>query len=264
MGSSEPFASAISEDVGCNLCFHSNICGESDGFSVQEIGVTLSQVLHVHDENELVHDDLASSSDDTCDEMEMPSLPLNSNLSEGLNNSEAVAYHEVGESHLQNLNVGQKIISAIKGSRAQQGILLNSKLSVKWAQDVYDPPVTSESHTVKGHRQRHKFIKDYYKHKHTKSKNSRNSSDRKHIHRSNSNDRKHVHRSSSHSSSSSRAIDQQMLRLQDERSLVSNFFLSKVEDVLDHPVGVQEFKCRGSFCVESSLAPVRLPLGEAS
>lgn len=42
---------------------------------------------------------------------------------------------------------------ALKGSRAQQpeASPRSADLHVKWAPDVYDPPVTSQSHTVQSH-----------------------------------------------------------------------------------------------------------------
>lgn len=45
---------------------------------------------------------------------------------------------------------------ALKGSRAQQPEALprSADLHVKWAPDVYDPPVTSQSHTVQSHSSR--------------------------------------------------------------------------------------------------------------
>lgn len=45
-----------------------------------------------------------------------------------------------------------KLLSAMKGSREKEG-LSAGKLTVKWAPDVYDPPVTLMSHTVKGNKQ---------------------------------------------------------------------------------------------------------------
>lgn len=73
----------------------------------------------------------------------------------------------------------------MKGGRAQEGKPLKSKLSVKWAPEVYDPPATSESHTVKGHIRRLKTLKkDHHKQKHGKSKPYKGSgADRKHVSR---------------------------------------------------------------------------------
>ncbi|XP_041026764.1 uncharacterized protein LOC121266963 [Juglans microcarpa x Juglans regia] len=41
-----------------------------------------------------------------------------------------------------------KLVSALKGSRGKEGVL-QEKLTVKWAPDVYDPTPTSVSHSVK-------------------------------------------------------------------------------------------------------------------
>ncbi|KAJ6804455.1 uncharacterized protein M6B38_183325 [Iris pallida] len=95
-----------------------------------------------------------------------------------------------------------KLISAFKRSWEKQGELLSTKLSVKWAPEVYDPPITSSLHTVKGHHRHyhHKTKKDYNMHNYTKNKSLRGS------------ERKHVHRRSSSSSSS--LVDPRILRLQ--------------------------------------------------
>ncbi|KAG0450768.1 hypothetical protein HPP92_026569 [Vanilla planifolia] len=46
------------------------------------------------------------------------------------------------------LPTNSKLISAMKGGRAQHGNPLSIGMRVKWAADVYDPPATSVSHTV--------------------------------------------------------------------------------------------------------------------
>ncbi|KAH0448268.1 hypothetical protein IEQ34_022068 [Dendrobium chrysotoxum] len=79
-----------------------------------------------------------------------------------------------------------KFVSALKGSRTNQGKPLDPNLHVTWAANVYDPPVTSTSHTVRGHRHCLPKAKtlDYHKHKHMKAKPyNANSGDRKHSHR---------------------------------------------------------------------------------
>ncbi|XP_057480313.1 uncharacterized protein LOC130767462 [Actinidia eriantha] len=64
------------------------------------------------------------------------------------------------------LPVSLKLISAMKGSREKQGFLVE-KLSVKWAPDVFDPPATSQSHTVKSYSQySSKTSKKSHRHKH--------------------------------------------------------------------------------------------------
>lgn len=45
-----------------------------------------------------------------------------------------------------------KLVSALKGSRAKQGIL-PKKRSVTWAPNVYDPPPTSLLHMIRNKRQ---------------------------------------------------------------------------------------------------------------
>ncbi|KAG6697270.1 hypothetical protein I3842_09G190700 [Carya illinoinensis] len=81
-----------------------------------------------------------------------------------------------------------ELVSAMKGSREKRGILQET-LTVKWAPDVYDPPPTLISHTVKSKRSQK------YKNKKNEKRNGRkgqrgNSSqggsgkDKKHIHKS--------------------------------------------------------------------------------
>lgn len=85
----------------------------------------------------------------------------------------------------------QLLVSAMKGSRAKRGIV--TKLSVSWAPDVYDPPVTSDSHTLRPHQRSSR--KSHYKYKPPKgSSGSRSSSGSK-------KDKKHSHHSSSSSGS---------------------------------------------------------------
>ncbi|KAK9279113.1 hypothetical protein L1049_012788 [Liquidambar formosana] len=74
-------------------------------------------------------------------------------------------------------NTTLKLISAMKGGREKQGLRLE-KVTVTWAPDVYDPPATSLSHTVKNHDQQCSRMDKRSgkpKHKH-KSKSSRSNS----------------------------------------------------------------------------------------
>ncbi|RRT69073.1 hypothetical protein B296_00035043 [Ensete ventricosum] len=99
----------------------------------------------------------------------------------------------------------------MKGGRAKEGKPLGSKLSVKWAPDVYDPPATSDSHTVKGHIRRPKTLKkEHHKQKHGKSKSYKGSSA----------DRKHVSRKST-----STMIDSRILRLSPKRTIILNLLI---------------------------------------
>ncbi|CAL5426664.1 unnamed protein product [Camellia sinensis] len=89
----------------------------------------------------------------------------------------------VGQSSLQSHNPTSTSITSFPCSREKQGLHVG-KLSVSWAPDVYDPPATSQSHTVKSHNQHHSMpSKKSYRHKH-KGKSSRSSStDKKHRHK---------------------------------------------------------------------------------
>lgn len=104
----------------------------------------------------------------------------------------------------------QLLVSAMKGSRAKRGIV--TKLSVSWAPDVYDPPVTSDSHTVKPHQRSSR--KGHYKYKPPKG-SSRTSSgskkDKKHSHHSSSSkrDKKPYYRTSNGGSSRTDTSDPQ-------------------------------------------------------
>lgn len=105
-----------------------------------------------------------------------------------------------------------RLVSAMKGTRAKQGIM--TRLSVSWAPDVYDPPVTSDSHTVRGHQRSSR--KGNYKYKPSKSSSTSSRStggtkrDKKHSRHSSSSgkkDRKHNYRSISSGGSSSSRTD---------------------------------------------------------
>ncbi|KAG9453617.1 hypothetical protein H6P81_006521 [Aristolochia fimbriata] len=67
-----------------------------------------------------------------------------------------------------------KLVSALKGGREQRGLPPKAKTNVKWAADVYEPPTTSMSHTVKSSRQYYRSTrrKDNHKHKHKKGSKS--------------------------------------------------------------------------------------------
>ncbi|XP_068637084.1 uncharacterized protein [Aristolochia californica] len=70
-----------------------------------------------------------------------------------------------------------KLVSALKGGREQLGLPPKAKTNVKWAADVYEPPTTSMSHTVRSsHTQRQYYRstkrKDSHRHKHKKGNKS--------------------------------------------------------------------------------------------
>ncbi|XP_077213180.1 uncharacterized protein LOC143848185 [Tasmannia lanceolata] len=150
-----------------------------------------------------------------------------------------------------------KLVSAMKGGREQQGTYWKMKLNVKWADDVYDPPSTSLSHTVKSHHhQRPKNKRRDHKHKHSKGKSTRgNNNEKKH----------HMNRKSSVPADSLR------LRLQahDEMLPLDGFGESSLQAISKRGssflgdesgmevVSTQDSKCGSSF-LRASLAKVHL------
>ncbi|XP_042416158.1 uncharacterized protein LOC122005252 isoform X2 [Zingiber officinale] len=143
------------------------------------------------------------------------------------------------------LPVPPKLISAMKGSRVQHGSPSDLKLHVKWALDVYDPPCTLLSHTVKNnHHQLPKARKNYnnkHKHKH-KAKSARASN----------NDRRTAKRIINNKTESLNA------RLQSTRmaGLLNDYGKSSTEGV-EYTVSNQDSKCGGSFLVQA-LAKVNI------
>ncbi|XP_017698809.2 uncharacterized protein LOC103709078 [Phoenix dactylifera] len=303
MGRSTPCASPTSDDAGCKLSFFSanykqscmeqdqrtygimekNVKGmsledidissitENGDLSIQELGVTFNEVLHIRESHEcLDNSNVMLNQDEFCTDTEMHSLSVDTNMLKGLSKCETMLFSELEmlQSRPLDIDVGEgssrtvvhiegsskpttaKLVSAMKGSRKQEGLLPKIKLSLKWAPDVYDPPSTSESHTVKGHRHHSESIKrDYYKHKHTRSKSSRGSGG----------DLKHAYRRSA-----SNSINRRILRFRvvDDRSTINDRGRSDGE-VLDFAVRTQELKCGSNFCMDS-LSADHFPVANAS
>ncbi|XP_020242184.1 transcription initiation factor TFIID subunit 2-like [Asparagus officinalis] len=151
---------------------------------------------------------------------------------------------------VQPLPMTKMPIPALKGSRAQHGIRLDKKLTVKWAPEVYDPPVSSSSHTVKGHHRHHhhhrsKAKKDHHSHKYSRGKSSK----------SNVPERKH---SSHRRSSTSSLTDPRILRSSRPQPMLNSCGQSKVEP-LDLAVGNHAgIMYGGSSRYMELLAPVKL------
>ncbi|CAL4953958.1 unnamed protein product [Urochloa decumbens] len=192
-----------------------------DDLVVEEIGMALTEVMHANgyeDDEEGPELDEDSRDDDDDD----PVLSMESDSTDDLVDVDSeLAISPTSPSDASELSISKSIddgssihgtprVSAMKGTRAKQGIV--TKLSVSWAPDVYDPPVTSDSHTVRGHQRSSR--KGHYKYKPSKSSSSssRNTSgskkDKKHSRHSSSSssgskkDRKHSHRSTSSGGSS--------------------------------------------------------------
>ncbi|PKU62377.1 uncharacterized protein LOC110102331 [Dendrobium catenatum] len=132
----------------------------------------------------------------------------------------SVSVNNPGEDSMLPLHDSSKFVSALKGSRANKGKPLDRNLRVTWAANVYDPPVTSSSHTVRGHRHRLPKAKtwDYHRQKHMKAKPSNASS---------SGDRKRSHRRST----SSTFLDARMAGMQAlaSKSMQIGFRMAKLE-----------------------------------
>ncbi|KAK3162268.1 hypothetical protein QOZ80_1BG0087580 [Eleusine coracana subsp. coracana] len=228
----EPLADLSVQGVGCRSCVchstyrtpgfeHSYVCCKDDGFEVEiayaqddyvvkEVETALTEVMHVYDDGGADLDEDSDEDDDAPLSLESdstddlvgtdldvvigPAFPIGGSF------ESSVAKSDDGNSS----TIGTlPLVSAMKGTRAKQGI--STKLSVSWAPDVYDPPVTSDSHTVRGHQRSSR--KSHYKYKPAKSSSNRSASsskrDKKHSrHSSSSNnrkDKKHAYRSSSSS-----------------------------------------------------------------
>ncbi|XP_042511782.1 uncharacterized protein LOC122086932 [Macadamia integrifolia] len=148
-----------------------------------------------------------------------------------------------------------KLLSAMKGSREKQGASLR-KLTVKWAPDVYDPPSTTLSHTVKSHnQQRSRTNKKNSKHKH-KGKSSRGCTSEK----------KQYRRTVSNSDLRSKSMASRDRLLfggfdQSTVGLLGGFDKSTMECV--EFVTGQDSNCGSSF-LRASLAKVHMPVAEAT
>lgn len=272
---------------------------ELEHWIVEELNASESEVLHVCDNlGPLCVSNLVLDQEENCNYEENQPLLLPTDMLDGPNMHGIVLCSSVVQPYplpldaIEELSCGtvdkgklsleapasactlpvKKLISAFKGSREKQGKCLGTKLSVKWAPEVYDPPITSSLHTVKG-RQRHhhhKTKKDYNVHKYTKGKPSRGS------------ERKHAHRSSSGS-----LVDPRILRLQalraSNRQEPHSCVVSRLQALsasnrqepnscyqskMEHPDYVVrrslENIIRGSSCYMEPLAPITLPVAKAS
>lgn len=176
--------------------FEVGIACVKDDLVVKEISSALAEVMRVYDDNDDEETDLSEDSNENGDSLSVESdsaddlvdidteLVISSAFTAGNASESSIEKSENGNS---STNGTQLLVSAMKGSRAKRGIV--TKSSVSWAPDVYDPPVTSDSHTVRPHQRSSR--KSHYKYKPPKgSSSSRTSSGSK-------KDKKHSHHSSS-------------------------------------------------------------------
>ncbi|OVA18301.1 hypothetical protein BVC80_1835g737 [Macleaya cordata] len=145
-----------------------------------------------------------------------------------------------------------KLVSAMKGGRQKEGITPLEKLTVKWDPDVYDPPATSLSHTVKSHNQQQRSSsrsnnKKHGKHKH-KGKSSRGN---------NSNDKKQYRKYTCNSDSLCSISQVTSDRLQH----LDGFEQSSVEDF--GVTGQDASNCSSSF-LKTSLTKMHISVAEAT
>ncbi|URE04797.1 hypothetical protein MUK42_19344 [Musa troglodytarum] len=148
------------------------------------------------------------------------------------------------------LPASSNLISAMKGSRAQNGSPPNVRLRVKWAPEVYDPPCTLLSHTVKkSYHLRHKAKrKDRNKHKH-KGKSTRGSNTERRI----------ANRSSA--TDMAEPVDTRLQITKDVLQL--NRHEKSSTEALEYTVSKQDSQCRSTVLGEA-LAKVHISMAEAT
>ncbi|XP_039128575.1 uncharacterized protein LOC120264797 [Dioscorea cayenensis subsp. rotundata] len=198
---------ATAEDLNVRFCND-----EVAALIVQEIGNNFQGMLHICDSSQQLSGNDASLDDDKMDmsikirmlqemnnsvsldakverslnkfptfpcpkELQNCSAPMNCRkglLSRLLDGPTSSKSENPAYARSLSLPPSSSLVSAMKGGREENGICLEMKLHVKWAPEVYDPPSTTMSHTVKSHQHRPKARrKDQQKHKH-KGKSSRN------------------------------------------------------------------------------------------
>jgi len=142
-----------------------------------------------------------------------------------------------------------KLISAMKGGREKNGMASPTEnRHVKWAPDVYDPPVTSVCHSVNSSYQRRS--------KSRKEKNKQKNKQKKQKGKSKKN-----HQNSIQSSSVMQFPDHGL------KGVSTTGGQSSVDDhttmIMDYSMGNQEAKCGSSFMHES-VAKMHFSIAEAS
>ncbi|KAM0948249.1 hypothetical protein DsansV1_C07g0076301 [Dioscorea sansibarensis] len=100
-----------------------------------------------------------------------------------LPNSSFCVSHVYGRS--MSLTPSFKLVSAMKGGCERSGISQAVKLHVKWAPEVYDPPITSMSHSVNPHQQQCPKARkrDQHRHKHKGKPSRSNTREKKYTRR---------------------------------------------------------------------------------
>ncbi|TVU18256.1 hypothetical protein EJB05_34345, partial [Eragrostis curvula] len=153
-----------------------------------------------------------------------------------------------------------KPISAMKGSRQKNGMASPTEnRHVKWAPDVYDPPVTSVCHSVSNNYRYQRRSKHRKKEKEKKEKKEKNKQKKKQKTKS-----KKSHQNSIQNPSVLQTPDLGLEDVGTSDSLPSPNNLDKHDAViLDYSIGSQEAKCGSSFLRES-VAKMHFSIAEAS
>lgn len=282
---------SVSEYVNClhYLISHENrkqhSCSKnstSEDYVATELGNALSEVLHFQDANELVPDSVPASYSNTtsqmengkeCDESKIHLACLSSATTQSaLNRSTTFpcSKTEMSDKGLQEPNehpactrsnslpVPLKLVPAIKGGREKHGIP-QKKLTVTWAHEVYDPPITSVSHSVKGGLSHHRS-------RSSKKSSSSSSSSSKHKHkgkssRSSNSDyfyKKQYRKHSGHSESRPKPVASK------DRLLFLNHINGATVELSDFAVASgHDAKCGSSYSMKS-LTEMHLPVAEAT
>lgn len=120
----------------------------------EELIIDQDKTLPATSENKLgVHDVLPCSSSMLCCDAPVSNNDENYEISHNASDGKSsMDFGKPSSTTIVSLPTSLKLVSAMKGSREKQG-LHTGKLSVNWAPDVYEPPHTSQSHTVKSHNQ---------------------------------------------------------------------------------------------------------------
>ncbi|KAI3967979.1 hypothetical protein MKW92_044021 [Papaver armeniacum] len=188
----------LHEDYNRQCTFTENSTFED--YMLGELIPGLSNELHLPDTREEISDTDTSSDDIT----EAPKKEMPDDGS-----------HEASENPPYNLSTSLPVPlkSALKGGREKYG-MPQKKLTVTWAHDVYDPPVTLVSHSVKGGHSHHRSSRssrkssssssNSSKHKHKGGKSSSRSSSSSDAHKKHHHHRKH---SGSHCESRARPVE---------------------------------------------------------
>lgn len=199
----------LHEDYNTQCTFTENSTFED--LMLGELIPGLSNERHLQDTREVISD-TDTSSDDIS---EVCALTRSATFPGAKKEMPDDGSHEASENppYNRSMSLPVPLKSALKGGREKYG-MPQKKLTVTWAHDVYDPPVTLVSHSVKGGHSHHRSSRssrkssssssNSSKHKHKGGKSSSRSSSSSDAHKKHHHHRKH---SGSHSESRARPVE---------------------------------------------------------